>query len=726
MSLSDTHRQYITEQLMLQYLLDGTVPTVDQLESDLEEYMETHPNLEEPISKSSDFDVERGTSSSASSIQQIAQTVSQDVGIVTREIYKLAEDSNRYYDRWSAEIKRLSGVARKLEQRVDSLLLLTKDTIGFFAYIGDVFADMNNIDTENTTAKVNIYEASVTLDPDRSELSDGSGGALIDLSSVTENRVSFIPLTKKPGVVYFTTNEENALHNIFKTDNSTWVGRVVANTPGEMVCELKVHLADKDLEVSRVSFEYTGPITTTRSTVSLQYSDNGYTWNLVPTTEATKVLTRNTMWSFPLKTMRWLKFIFRKPAQDNIDNEYIFSARHIKLYGNIYDSTVGNTLITASQQALDTEGNPILFSLVALDTCQETPTDTGIDHYISASKDNSTWTSWMPILQSDSTVILHPKIINLSGIDWRDNSVENDTTRLDSSITSDGTTQMKLVKTFSNSDITGLSGYRFKDETFAVVNTAIVISEDEVPDLIGNSIVVWRNLRYKNINNYPDTATVRDVPRGWGLDGGQYSCYFEVISSDGILLDFGERSCVIDDKEVSGAIQIPKGIHKFSTESVNWIDIADGISALDNGAATSEEQLKTVDPLYPYNHKLIIEGFPYPAGTGYQGEKVYVGTDVSAEFYTKKTSLFELENNINTYGYFAIRGVGNETNPTLAIVNKFDVANPDYSNELFFVKWKSGATDAEMYSYLKLKSVLWTNNTGVTPVLSSYRLKLGI
>ncbi|MHA2065382.1 MAG: hypothetical protein ACXABY_13485 [Candidatus Thorarchaeota archaeon] len=724
MSLATTHKEYITEQLLLAYLKDGIIPTADQLEADLETYMEDHPNLEEPTSKTTDFTVERGTSASSAKIQEIADTVSQDVGIVTREIYKQAEDSNRFYDRWSAEMKRLSGIARKLEERVDSMLLLTEDTAGFFAHVSDVFSDMNEVDLENTTAKINLYEATVSLDPLRSELSDGSGGALIDLTGMTENDVSFYPLTKKPGLAYFSPNADNALVNIFKTDNSTWVGKVVANTTGEMVCELKAKLADEDLEVSRVSFFFVGPTTTSRSTATLQYSADGYTWHLVSTTEATKALVRNMVWSFPQTTLRWLKIIFRKPAPDSTANEYIFSASHMKVYGNTYSDTVGNTLQTKSLQALDIQENPILFSLVALETCQELPTNTGIDYSIAASQDNSTWTSWMRISTADSTGVSYPKIINLGGVDWKDNKVESTTTRLDNTVATSGLSQMKATRTFSNTtDIPGLLGYRFKDDSFATVNTAIPISTDEDPDPIGNSVIVWRNMRYKNINNYPDTATVRDTPRGWGLDGGRYSCYFEVVDKDGILLDFGDRVCVLDDTEVSGAIRVPVGIHKFITDSENWVDISEEIVGL-NSIIQTEDQLKAIDPLYPHNHKLVIEGFPY--GTGYRGERLYKGTDISAEFYATRTSLFDLENNVSDYGYFAIRGVGNASYPTLAVIIQSDVTNPDDSNELFLVNWRSGDTDASMFSYIKLKATLWTQDTAVTPSWSSYRLKLGM
>jgi hypothetical protein len=720
MSLATTYKEYILEQLMLKYLHEGTIPTSNQLENDLATYMETHPTLEEPASKRFDWSVTPGDNSSASEIHEIADYVSQDVGVVTREIYRVAEESSRFYDRWSSEMKRLSAYARKLEQRVDALLLLARDTTGFFAYVGDVFADMLKVDTDQTTARVDLRETAVTINPAHDELT--GTGSLIDLEGLTENDVSFIPLTQRPGIAYMTTGDDNMLSNVFKTNNSTWVGRVVCDSTGEMVCELKAKLANEDLEISRVSIEFVGPTGTANSTVSCMYSENGYTWNLVPSADTTKTLTRNMSWIFPMKTMRWIKFIIRKTAPDTIDNEYIFSISHIRTYGNDYSTTTGNTFISSALQALDAESNPILFSLVALDTCQELPTNTSITYYLSASKDGSAWTEWMGISPSDNEDILYPKIINLSGVNWKDNIDSSDTTLLNTTMTA----QQQITTTFNNTTL-GLVGYRFKNTTFGVVNTAITVSTGEDSDLIGNSIVVWRNARYRSSLSYPDTLTVRDNPRGWGVDGGDYTCYFEVVDSDGIILDFGERTCVIDGSEISGVQNVSSGIHKFSTNAENWFDIANNIT---NGGfatpnyVTSEEELETLDPLYPYNHKLIIEGFPYT--TDFQGEKVYTGTDISAEFYATRTSMFDLENNHQTYGYFSVRGVGSSTKPTLAVVLHFDANNPDYANELNVIKWRSGATDATMYKYAKLKAVLGTTDTGVTPSLTSYRLKLGI
>jgi len=724
-SLATTHKEYILEQLMQEYLHQGIVPTSTQLETDLETYMEEHPNLEVPTSKIKDWSVEPGENSSAAQMHDIADTISQDVGVITREIYRIAQDGSRFYDRWSNEMKRLSAFARRLEQRTDSLLLLNADTMGFFAYVGDVFADMNQIDTDETDARVDLHETTVTIDPAVTEVS--ASGSLIDLSHITEQDVTFRILSKRPGITF---NHFWPLMWMYKTaSRNPWLCNVSSDSSNEVICEVVTRLGHKDLEVSRINVQFTGPNGTTHSTVTCMYSVDGYTWHLVPSADTTKAMVSNVTWVFPLTTMRWIKFVLRKTAPDNVDNNYQFQIYNIKLYGNEYDSSVGNTLVSNSLQALDAEGNSTLFSLLALNTCQELADGTGIDFSVAASQDNVTWTDWMPIAPSESTNILYPKIINLSGADWKDNTSEDDAVFLDNTVTLDGNAQRKIVTTFSDSDF----GYRFHSSDYGVVNTGISISTGEDPDPIGNSVIVWRNVRYRDPLAYPDITTVRDNIRGWGFNGGEYSCYFEIIDSNGKTIDFGDRECSIDGTKVSGVTTIPVGVHKFTTKSDNWHDISSDYLVLyptaASGGCASQEILESIDPLYPYNHKLLIEGFPYPTGKKYQGDRIYTGTDISAEFYATRASLFDLENNLlgdDQYGYFSVRSVGDAASPTLAVVTRFDISNPDYANELFTVKWRSGTTDASMYKYVKLKAQLWTTNIKVSPVLTSYRIKLGV
>jgi len=721
MSLKTTYKEYILEQLALEYLKDGTIPTAEQLEQDLETYQEIHPDLSLPKSKYIDFNVDRGDNSSANKIHTIADTVSSDVGVVVREVYSLAKKASKFYERWSFESKRLAAKAQKLEQRVDSLLLLANYTTGYFASVADVFTDMNLVDTDNTDAYINVDEQVVTLNPGTEEV-----GAVkeVNMNDLTDLDVEFYPLTRRPGTSVFDVSSNNNLVQAFKTQDTTWVGKVTSSISGSMTCELKAHISkDKDVEVSRIAFDYTGP-TSQRATVTAMYSQDGYIWNIVPTNEATKPLLSNMSWSFSSTSMRWIKFIFYKNASDSGQYEYDFSCRHIRAYGASYYEGRGNTFISKPLSTMDIKDNIVGFNLAQLDVCENVPNDTDIKYYLSASKDNSTWTNWFNVLPSQRDEVKYPKVISFSGADWK-SSEDSTVIALNSTYGAD-----TLVTTFDssitvNSTTRDILQYRFKNNTFAAVNTAIPVSEEEDPDTISNSIVLWRNIRYKD--SYPDTSTVRGVARGWGLREQVYSCYFEILSSGGKLLDFGDRECVLDGKSVSGVVKIPAGVHKFETLLDNWFDISDNyVEAVGSGGTvTTEETLKSIDPLYPHNHKLIIEGFPYVSG--FKGDQVYPGTDYSAEFYTTKTSLFDLENKIEEYGYFAVRGVGkNDTAATLSVFVRYDPSDPDYTNELFVTKWRVGQSGNEMYKYVKLKAEFLSESTSLTPALNSYRIKLGL
>ena len=734
MSLKQTHIEYIIEQLSLKYLKDGIIPTSDMIEAAVATYKEDHPNLDDPVSKNIDLTVDRGSSSSAGKIHEIADLFSSDLSVITKEIFRLSQEGESFYDRWIAEIKRLGGKARELDDRIDSLLLLAYDSAGYFAHVGDVFSSMNKVDTSLTTAKVDLNETAVTINPMNTQVADGSLGTQLDLSSVLENDISFRPLSFRVGTRYSPINN-SSLRNMFKTINSTWNGKIICPTAGEMSAELKVNFdRTKNQNISKVSFSYEGPDNAGNSTITLQYSADGHKWFLVPTTEATKALIPNTTWFFPTVEASWLKFIIYKPSYDDTSATfYEYQVRDIKVFGHNYSQNVGNIFVSNSQHAKDLEEQPVLFSTVALDTCEEIQDNTIIEYYVSASKDEETWTEWTRIEPSQRENTILPKVINFGGIDWITNEDSSTISLLNTNITGAGA-QLKITKEFDNTSLVDLEGYKFIDDsgTFAVVNTAIVTPPNTPADMVNANIVVWRNMRNKTIfdspDTYPDVVTVRGVPRGWGLNGSIYSCYFEIIDSNGRRLNFGDTVCAIDGSPATGSILVPQGIHKFETNASNWTDISQAIVDLDVTVST-EDTLITLDPLYPLNHKYIIEGFPYIIG--FSGDKKYTGTDISAEFYAVKTSLFDLENNIQpTLGWFATRGVGTvtsgeDTSLIISVVLEVNSANQDYTNELCLVKWKTAAEDVG-YKYARLKAELKTTDSKYTPILSSYRIKLGV
>jgi len=730
-SLATTHKEYIIDQVLKEYLYQGVIPTSDQLEEALDTYQDTHPNLSQPVSKYKDFTLEKGSYSSASAVQEAAEVFDQDIGVILRELRKLVQTNRRFYERWSYELQRLVGKATKLNHRITSLLMLREDTAGYFAHIEDVFSDMALIDTENTTARVDIRETQATINP--GVVHPSGGYCMINLTGLTEDDVSFSPLSKRAGISHSIIGSSR-LSNLFKQDKTMWQHEVICSSGGPMSCELKVRASrNKDLEVSKVVFDFKGT-TGGDSTITCQYSADGYTWYLVPTDSATTALIPVSVWQFPLTKLRWIKLIITKGSHDSQVGEsfrYGFTSGSMQLMGQTYTEDDGNTLITKSLEAEAPEGEAVYFSRVALEACEKIEkgsvgtnsprlVETNIKYYVSASKDDSTWTDWFGIMPYNrETEEIVPKSVNFGGTVESDNLKDTDIEKFDTSST-DITSAMTLVTDSST------VGVKFTGPDQAVVNTSIGLATDANPSAVANSIILWRNVHYVDWMDPFGDRRVREVPAGWGYDNGYYTCCFEVVSSSGARLDLGDRECILDDSRVSGVVKIPKGIHKFRTLADNWYNLDEPLIEAGITSITNEATLKEVDKLYPYNHKLIIEGFPYV--DAFTGEKIYSGMDIVAQYYAKKTSLFDLENNVSSddYGWFSVRSITDETDPALAVVLHYDSNVDDYANEYCRLKWRSSTAAGTLYRYIKLKAVLSTTDSGRTPSLTSYRLKLAL
>lgn len=703
MPLSVSHKKIIIEKLIKKYLLEGIIPTSDTIEKDLEEYQKTYIDLTLPTSSYENVTVEHGEYSSVEKFKSSIDSFATDLDILSQEVYDLTLAGNKMHERWINEINRIYTKAKKANNELNNLLLLNQDTSGgYYAIVGDSFGDMLLVDTTNTNAKVDILESGVFLNSGN-EFTEFS--SLIDTTGIIESDVSFNVITKDFDTSYNSTDGDSKLSNIFKSNESKWVGRVFSSKSGNMVCELKAKISNTLESVSKITAIYTGPLTSSNSSITLQYSPNGYTWEM-PSYGSTKSLAKNLSWRFDTKEIKYIKFIFYKPTYDRGKYEYEFSMSNIKIYGNSYSEELGNEFYSIPLSVDKPDGNPVLFSKVALETCEEVPSDTDIKYYVSGSVDGSSYSDWFPIQPSSRSSIKYPKIVNL-GVSAYKNNADDSPNVFDSTKAAN-----KITRSFDNTDV---DGYKFSAANFAIINTAIETDTSEKLDSIKESILVWRNTRDKS--TYPDPLTVRNVQRGWGKAAKEYYCYFKLTKAK--EFNFGPTRCAIDGVPVTGSVFIPAGNHKFYTEEANWFDISENINNLSNPVST-EEDLKAIDPLYPYNHKLMIEGFKY--SNDYSGEKRYLGTDISAEYLCKLSSLFDLENNIIGLGYFALRSIGDETHNILGAITKFDSNYSDYSNELFRIEWRSSDY---LYKYIKLKAELFSSSSVLSPVLESYRIKLG-
>ena len=90
---------------------------------------------------------------------------------------------------------------------------------------------------------------------------------------------------------------------------------------------------------------------------------------------------------------------------------------------------------------------------------------------------------------------------------------------------------------------------------------------------------------------------VRGMPIGWKDAGARVETIFKVYNPNGVYIDFGPTKITVNGSTTSGKVFFKQGKHRLSTDKTNWISIQPNRNGDGNP-----------DPLYPYNHKYLIEG----------------------------------------------------------------------------------------------------------------------
>jgi hypothetical protein len=277
-------------------------------------------------------------------------------------------------------------------------------------------------------------------------------------------------------------------------------------------------------------------------------------------------------------------------------------------------------------------------------------------------------------------------------------------------------------KTVNNNE--RILNYQFKD-------TEYTGSGGEAFSLDENRLVIFRNIGTKGLDPSNPDHIVRDVQRGWRFEDPWYVCVVEIANPEGMTIDVGDKPIIVDDIKYTGKIDnsvltgkygTKTGIHTIKVHKTNWRYVVPNATTLD--------ELRTLDPLYPYNHKLLIEGYDYDDAYPDTSIKIYTGVDLFAEMVMRKVSIFDMSNNVLTDDYksYALdrdapnsHDLGNAT-PTRVIVLKTSLQQTDTENERFIIRFHR---INQRKKYVRLKMELSTKDDKITPVAYGYKLKLG-
>jgi hypothetical protein len=195
-------------------------------------------------------------------------------------------------------------------------------------------------------------------------------------------------------------------------------------------------------------------------------------------------------------------------------------------------------------------------------------------------------------------------------------------------------------------------------------------------------------------NTFQKDVLIDGVQTGWKYKDSYFSCMIEVSEEKEINL--GVSFAYIDGRKTNGIQVLSPGLHSFRTHETNW------------RPAISE----TDDPLFPYNHKLIIEGL--------DGSLIYTGVDFQAAENLSLISAFDLVENIPSTNdqYFGI--YGSYPIVKIPIPPVFLEKIEGWRLEQYAIRYKYVSDTLAPITSVRLAARMSTTNLRLSPVFRGY------
>ncbi len=721
MALEQTTLDIITARIIRELLDEGVPIDVFIVQRRVEAFLEAN-NLDEPSFTPEDFEVISDTSSSASLYNNTNQFLGDDLGILYRNMFLLSNDSMRTFDRWRTQFSQLEAQLDDLEDRVSNLLIVTQDTEGFFNFVSDVFSDTSKTDLENS---------SIVLDLGREQISIGAndpGATRVSLNLIKPENISFVVLTQQNLQAVVLANGGDPI-NAFVDTSKFWQHRVHMTRPDPVVAELLVKVGDSPVTVSRITFKVHSANANASIKITPLVSIDGINFAQLATDGFEQSVVNKATFTFPPTAMSHIKFILAKDGFDHIDGllyVYEFGADDIAFYQEGFLEDTGNVFISQALSVTNTDGSLATFNRCSLNVCDLIPLNTEINYFVAAENNiplTISGLNFVPIDPLERETPINPVVVNftdLTDFEVGNTTVSGEFVRVSYDATNPSSLLINPGPDFKLIDVS-TSGVSITSASTTGLRYALPTNNNRILDhqvlasvnFKDNNITIFRNFGIKG-----DKDRVRNIQAGWGFIEPNYTVTIEVENSTGVNVDFGGNNVTIDGVVANGDVLISQGIHVLEIHESNWIDV--------ENTATTEDELIALDPIYPHNHKLLIEGYPYPVG--FTGAQVYPGMDLFAELRLSEVSPFDIFRSVveDDLSKFALDldAKDGARDPSRVIIVKTDASNPDFISERFVIRIKVN-TSALSFRHIWLKADLSTTDPEVAPILDSYRIRLG-
>lgn len=691
--IDESYREFLLNRIIGEYLRSGEIPYASQVDEDLNAALVDFPDQTMPWTsyEYEKLKVKENTPSSARTYNRFFGDLAQDMQVLQKECLKIDTTRSITFARNLQEIQMLQSRIRALQHQLNSQLLVNQETVGYGAYIADNFSDAGLVDLGRTTANVDLDHHCVTI---------GSGTKTFTQYSTKELTQSdvVVNIINRIGLVRSQPNLGD-VQEAFNSDDSSWRMQLFFdNDNRDVVIEVIIQLQKQPVILNRIAFTNYG-ITTYRTKLEAFTSTDNYNWIPLPTGDPFYYFDQSVDLRFADQEARWVKFRFTKDHYDFQQGSYFvyeFGAKSFMFFRQSYQED-GALLISKPLAILNDQGEPAIFNQVSLQVCESLPDVTDIKYELSFDGGDI----FMPISP-----------VNRPG---------------------DSNTLIELGTT---EDITSTRFGLDMSTTYHYLRSNLALLDFSLPsNIIDGSLTIWRNVGTRGVN-----ISIRNGLSGWGQDGQYYVCAIKIINDQGLSINLGSTFMEINGVSRTGSVFLGAGTYSIRTHKSNWShlqfngsDVTNFVRATDltdgtfSGYHNGVNLVVINDPLYPYNHKFLIEGMAY-ANPNMVSGLPYLGADLFAESKMIMVSEKDLAYgaNFDAIDYCApveVIGVGGvEQRFVVGYLPQTSNAGDRFDLEEFQAFYKQSVlTDVNNVVF---KATLSRGTKEVTPQLFSYIIKL--
>jgi hypothetical protein len=646
---------------------NGRAPTLDEQREILKKEYEKFSSIDEV--GFAGFLIEKPqfrTESSASDEMQNRDALFDDAKVLADRVTQLAEVLEDSFRGFQASGRRTSKLLSQMESRVDNLLLLNKDIDVFVHGVEETFDTQDFINHAETSAAIESNYVTCGR----------SGYSPLPLENLVMNATT----TSDKGTIG--TDTSSSLQLLKEDDGSFWEHIVYTKYKQgrvSLVMDLDfgepTYIGDFRMTLNPVSANK-------RTTATIFYSINGQTYTAYEPSEFV-VSDGELSVNIGVADVKKMQIVFSKEAADNetaTQNQYayVFSIDSLKIFSDKYKKHETSVLFAGPYDVIDEEGLPVNFTKAKLTACTIEPEDTSVSFSLSKNGQD-----YYPVSHRDESVDI---------VSFNSGDIEGTYGLVDESF---GVGSLQ-------ESVAGLEDVNFRSE--AIINGYLL--EDFVDKVPLRSIKIKRGVVAAGL---PDE--ILQAPPGWFYDRSteEYSCTVYVSAIEGRDIDFGPRGVTVNDNLLSGVVHLTQGYSVIRTSDSNWQEITANITSLD--------ELIDADPLYPYNHRYLIE--PYSYGPGFAGEKIYLGV---AEYFGRLLKYVAPEKfssfiDDGDYSVFTIeRSDGNAYFKV-----KVDKADASWFSETYELDWLAHADDTNQ---IYVRAQLVTSNEEKTPTIEHFKVRV--